>query len=41
MNAALGGESAGGFGTPESDVTQMGGAPAHSLLASLEAVRGE
>lgn len=27
MNAALGGESAGGFGTPESDVTQMGGGP--------------
>jgi hypothetical protein len=27
MNAALGGESAGGLGTPESDVTQMGGGP--------------
>ena len=27
MNAALGGESAGGIGTPEFDVTQSGGGP--------------
>jgi hypothetical protein len=27
MNAALGGVSAGGIGTPESDVTQSGGGP--------------
>ena len=27
MNAALGGESAGGIGTPELDVTQSGGGP--------------
>ena len=27
MNAALGGESAGGIGTPESDVPQSGGGP--------------
>jgi len=27
MNAALGGESAGGIGTPELDVTHIGGGP--------------
>jgi hypothetical protein len=27
MNAALGGVSAGGIGTPESEVTQSGGGP--------------
>ena len=36
MNAALGGVSAGGFGSPELDVTQSGGGP-NALVANQPA----
>jgi hypothetical protein len=36
MNAALGGVSAGGFGSPESDVTYSGGGP-NALVANQPA----
>ena len=41
MNAALGGVSAGGIGTPESEVTHSGGGPEHSSQPSPEATRVE
>jgi len=40
MNAAFGGESAGGLGTPELDVTHIGGGPSAFVASQPEGSAG-